>query len=227
MCRPAVGDEGASDQGAYIAVIAPSSYEFIVAFFAILAAGEAAVLIRERSYCGVIIIADGLPELLGPDAVYLTYRAFYWSGGLRNLTAAILAGVCTEIKTQGATPEWLWHRLRQGPAVAFLICQSLMWTQMKQFYDDQLGHQPPSTRMPFEDGVRRLRLAKSDSGALTPEVKRFWGKLLGGRSIGVNYAATEFSIATSRTHETDDDLVDELNYAPTPRRPTDGLLPSA
>ncbi|GIJ92442.1 hypothetical protein Asppvi_011424 [Aspergillus pseudoviridinutans] len=96
---------------------------------------------------------NGLQPLLGPDAVYLSYRSFHWGGGIRNATAAILAGVCTEIYNHDATP-------------------GAMWTQMKAYYEECLANLPQPMLEEYLNGARGLQLAKSDSNLLTPSVKR-------------------------------------------------------
>ncbi|CAG7939879.1 unnamed protein product [Penicillium salamii] len=159
--------------------------------------------------------ANGLVHLLGEDALYLSFRAFWWSGGLRNMTAAILAGVCVEVQPHAPTPQGLWERLRKGD-VAFLICQSFIWTRMKDYYDETLMGLPPTERREYEDGVARLRLAKNDSGVLTPLVRRFWSRLLGGQSIAVNYAATEMSIALGKTNDPDENTDERVIGKPLP-----------
>ena len=141
--------------------------------------------------------ANCLEHLLGPDAVYLSYRSFHWGGGIRNATAAILAGVCTEIYNHDATPAGIWERLRRGD-VKFFICWAAMWTQMKVYYEVHLSALPKAEQKEYTDGVRGLRLAKSDSNPLTPSVKRFWREML-GVSIGVNYAAAEMSISMGKS----------------------------
>ncbi|GFG23860.1 hypothetical protein IFM61606_03753 [Aspergillus udagawae] len=139
--------------------------------------------------------ANGLQTLLGPDAVYLSYRSFHWGGGIRNATAAILAGVCTEIYNHDATPGGIWERLKRGD-VRFFICWAAMWTQMKAYYEECLATLPQPMLEEYLNGARGLRLAKSDSNLLTPSVKRFWNDL--GVSIGINYAATETSITIGK-----------------------------
>ncbi|KAB8233021.1 class I adenylate-forming enzyme family protein [Aspergillus alliaceus] len=148
--------------------------------------------------------ANNLEHMLGPDAVYLSYRSFHWGGGIRNATAAILAGVCTEIYNLDATPSGMWERLRKGD-VRFLICWAAMWTQMKRYYEENLAGLPAAVLEEYVNGARGLRLAKSDSNLLTPAVKRFWGDVL-GVPIGVNYAATETSIMMAKSHLSDGEI---------------------
>jgi malonyl-CoA/methylmalonyl-CoA synthetase len=148
--------------------------------------------------------ANGLQRMLGPDAVYLSYRSFHWGGGIRNATAAILAGVCTEIYNHDATPGGMWERLRRGD-VRFCICWAAMWTQMKRYYEESLASLPEAVLEEYVNGARGLRLAKSDSNLLTPVVKRFWSETL-GVSIGVNYAATETSIIMAKSRLSDGEI---------------------
>ena len=148
--------------------------------------------------------ANGLEHMLGPNAVYLSYRSFHWGGGIRNATAAILAGVCTEIYNHDATPAGIWERLRSGD-VKFFICWAAMWTQMKVYYEDHLTRLPEAELKEYTDGARRLRLAKSDSNPLTPSVKKFWREML-GVSIGVNYAAAEMSISMGKSCLDDEEI---------------------
>jgi malonyl-CoA/methylmalonyl-CoA synthetase len=161
--------------------------------------------------------ANGLQHLLGPNAVYLSYRSFHVGGGIRNAVAALLAGVCIEIYDYDVTPMAIqdrsladiWERLSRGD-VKFFICWAAMWTQMKRYYEEVLSTLPPEQLETYTKGVRELRLAKSDSTLLAPSVKRFWSKVL-GVSIGVNYAATETSIMLSKPRLSDE-LLDEVGY---------------
>jgi malonyl-CoA/methylmalonyl-CoA synthetase len=154
--------------------------------------------------------AKGLQTLLGADAVYLSYRSFHWGGGIRNATAAILAGVCTEIYNHDATPGDIWERLKRGD-VTFFICRAAMWTQMKVYYEECLTSLPKPMLEEYIIGARRLRLAKSDSSLLTPSVKRFWNNL--GVSIGINYAATETSITIGKQCVSFEEI-DEVRRSP-------------
>ncbi|KAE8389055.1 acetyl-CoA synthetase-like protein [Aspergillus alliaceus] len=145
--------------------------------------------------------ANGLQHILGPDAVYLSYRAFHWGGGIRNAMAAILAGVCTEIYNHGATALGVWERLKRGD-VRFFIGWASIWTWMKRVYEKDLAVLPQAEVEEYLNGARGLRLAKSDSNLLMPSVQRFWSNL--GVSIGVNYAATETSISIGKSCLSDD-----------------------
>lgn len=155
--------------------------------------------------------ANGLEDMLGPDPVYLSYRSFHWGGGIRNATAAILAGVTTEIYNHDATSEGLWERLRRGDVKLF-ICWAAMWTQMKRHYEDHLVGLPESMLKEYTDGIRSLRVAKSDSNPLTPAVKQFWRELL-GVSIGVNYAAAEMSISMGKSALEDEEIGQVRNFS--------------
>lgn len=139
--------------------------------------------------------ANGLQHMLGPNAVYLSYRAFHWGGGIRNAMAAILAGVCTEIYNYDGTARGIWERLKKGD-VKFFICWATMWASLKQLYEEELSLLPQAEVEKYLDGARGLRLAKSDSNLLMPVVKRFWADL--GVFIGINYAATETSISMGK-----------------------------
>ncbi|KAJ5578641.1 NRPS-like protein biosynthetic cluster [Penicillium hispanicum] len=145
-----------------------------------------------------------------PRSTSFSYRGMSWTGGFRPIMHCLLGGSRIEfINDRPVSAATLWERLREQ-GITTLTLGAMMFTRMKEYYEETLLSLPTCELEEYASAVRALHLACSVGGSVTKPVQKFWRDMLGNRSLQVFYATTEAAPITYQPFGANDDSNERL-----------------
>ncbi|OOQ87248.1 hypothetical protein PEBR_18219 [Penicillium brasilianum] len=121
--------------------------------------------------------------------IKLCDRPAHWIGGYVGLFPLLLSGHGIEILPPGSPAVDYWELLRQQ-RVTRVTWGPMMFSQLKQYYEDHLRLLPEAELEPYLQGARVIQGLRAGSAMPAPVLLDFWQKMV-GKPLQMGYSATE------------------------------------